>query len=184
MKIQPGINPYGFVLVQSAQHLQKNVIPSLWQCSTVTLQKWWMSILGNAMARNMKTRPGRNPYELVLVQSAWNLQKNDSYAFNSERNFFSTSSQWPLAYVLLLLAVFWVSFGQFSQCKIDFSIFFQPQGGRHISLFSWGTKLKRDWERSRGTPPRGLPERDFSEKLAEKSYWSQLLESGSCGDRR
>ena len=137
MKIQPGRNPYGFVLVQSAQHLQKNVIPSLWQCSTVTLQKWWMSILGNAMARNMKTRPGRNPYELRLVQSAQNLQKNDSYAFNSERNFFSTSSQWPLAYVLLLLAVFWVSFGQFSLWKIDFSIFFQPQGGRHISLFSW-----------------------------------------------
>ena len=151
MKIQPGRNPYGFVLVQSAQHLQKNVIPSLWQCSTVTLQKWWMSILGNAMARNMKTRPGRNPYELRLVQSAQNLQKNDSYAFNSERKKISTSSQWPLAYVLLLLAVFWVSFGQFSQCKIDFSIFFQPQGGRHISLFSWGTKLKRDWERSSGT---------------------------------
>ena len=150
MKIRPGRNPYGLVLVQSAQHLQKNVIPSLWQSSTVTLQMWWMSNLGNAMARNMKSRPGRNTYELVLVQSAWNLQKNDSYAFNSERNLFSTSSQWPLAYVFLLLAVFWVSFGQFSLCKIDFSIFFQPQGGRHISLFSWGTKLKRDWERSRG----------------------------------
>ena len=141
MKIQPGRNPYGLVLVQSAQHLQKNVIPSLWQCSTVTLQKWWMSNLGNAMARNMKSRPGRNTYELVLVQSARSLQKNDSYAFNSERKFVSTSSQWTLAYVLLLLAVFWVSFGQFSLCKIDFSIFFQPQGGRHswlwISQSSW-----------------------------------------------
>ena len=49
--------------------------------------------LGNAMARNMKTRPGRNPYLLVLVQAAQHLQKNDSYAFNSERKKISTSSQ-------------------------------------------------------------------------------------------
>ena len=128
MKIQPGRNPYGFVLVQSAQHLQKNVIPSLWQCSTVTLQKWWMSILGNAMARNMKSRPGRNPYELLLVQSAWNLQKNDSYAFNSERNLFSTSSQWPLAYVLLLLAIFWCHLVNFPSEKSILPYFSSPRG--------------------------------------------------------
>ena len=30
--------------------------------------------------------------------------------------------------------------GPSSQCKIDSLIFFQPQGGRHISPFSWGTK--------------------------------------------
>ena len=29
-----------------------------------------MSHLGNAMARNMKIQPGRNPYGFVLVQSA------------------------------------------------------------------------------------------------------------------
>ena len=69
MKIQPGRNPYGLVLVQSAQHLQKNVIPSLWQFSTVTLPMWWMSNLENAMVRNMKLRPGRNPYDLVLVHT-------------------------------------------------------------------------------------------------------------------
>ena len=92
------------------------------------------------MARNMKIRPGRNPYELVLVQSAQHLQESGYYTLNSERKFFSTSSQPPLACVLLLLAVFLVSFGQFSQCKIDSPIFFQPQHGRHISLFSWGTK--------------------------------------------
>ena len=40
------------------------------------LQKWWMCNLGNSMARNMKIRPGRNPYGLVLVQSAQHLQKN------------------------------------------------------------------------------------------------------------
>ena len=43
---------------------------------TVTLQKWWMSHLGNAMARNMKIQPGINPYGFVLVQSAQHLQKN------------------------------------------------------------------------------------------------------------
>ena len=128
MKIQPGRNPYGFVLVQSAQHLQKNVIPSLWQCSTVTLQKWWMSILGNAMARNMKTRPGRNPYELRLVQSAQNLQKNYSYAFNSERKKISTSSQWPLAYVLLLLAIFWCHLVHFFSEKSILPYFSSPRG--------------------------------------------------------
>ena len=93
------------------------------------------------MARNMKIRPGRNPYELVLVQSAQHLQESGYYTLNSERNFFSTSSQPPLACVLLLLAVFLVSFGQFSQCKIDSPIFFQPQRGRHswlwISQSSW-----------------------------------------------
>ena len=31
--------------------------------------------LGNAMARNMKIRPGRNSYGLVLVQSAYNMCK-------------------------------------------------------------------------------------------------------------
>ena len=43
---------------------------------TVTLQKWWMGNLGNAMTRNMKIRPGRNPYGLILEQSAQHLQKN------------------------------------------------------------------------------------------------------------
>ena len=128
MKIRPGRNPYGLVLVQSAQHLQKNVIPSLWQSSTVTLQMWWMSNLGNAMARNMKSRPGRNTYELVLVQSAQSLQKNDSYAFNSERNLFSTSSQWPLAYVLLLLAIFWCHLVNFPSEKSILPYFSSPRG--------------------------------------------------------
>ena len=119
----------------TAFHALITTIPALWQRSTVTLQKWWIEYLGNAMARNMKTRPGRNPYLLVLVQAAQHLQKNDSYAFNSERKKISTSSQWPLAYVLLLLAVFWVSFGQFSQWKIDSPIFFQLQRGRHSWLW-------------------------------------------------
>ena len=74
---------------------------------TVTLQMWWMSNFGNAMARNMKIRSGRNPYELVLVQSAQHLQESGSYTLNSERKKISTSSQPPLACVLLLLAVFW-----------------------------------------------------------------------------
>ena len=87
-----------------------------------------MSILGNAMARNMKSRPGRNPYELLLVQSAWNLQKNDSYAFNSEQNLFSTSSQWPLAYVLLLLAIFWCHLVNFPGEKSILPYFSSPRG--------------------------------------------------------
>ena len=128
MKIRPGRNPYGLVLVQSAQHLQKNVIPSLWQCSTVTLQKWWMSILGNAMARNMKSRPGRNPYELLLVQSAWNLQKNDSYAFNSEQKNFRQvpSDPWHMS------SYFWPFFGcllvNFPSVKSTFPYFSSPRG--------------------------------------------------------
>ena len=148
MKIQPGRNPYGFVLVQSAQHLQKNVIPSLWQCSTVTLQKWWMSILGNAMARNMKSRPGRNPYELLLVQSAWNLQKNDSYAFNSERNLFSTSSHGSLACVLLLLAVFESCWSIFS-VQNRFSHIFPAPGGSSLltGLMLLPTTSRQRWRR-------------------------------------
>ena len=76
----------------------------------------------------MKSRPGRNPYELLLVQSARNLQKNDSYAFNSERNLFSTSSQWPLAYVLLLLAIFWCHLVNFPSEKSILPYFSSPRG--------------------------------------------------------
>ena len=103
---------------------------------TVTLQMWWMSNFGNAMARNMKIRSVRNPYELVLVQSAQHLQESGSYTLNSERQknfdkFPATLGMCPPTFGRFL-----VSFGQFSQCKIDSPIFFQPQHGRHISLFS------------------------------------------------
>ena len=85
---------------------------------TVTLQMWWMSNFGNAMARNMKIRSGRNPYELVLVQSAQHLQESGSYTLNSERKKISTSSQPPLACVLLLLAVFWCHLVNFPSVKL------------------------------------------------------------------
>ena len=76
------------VQIQALRILIKIAQIAFYDCSDTTfvlkrktvsksiLQKWWMSNLGNAMARNMKIRPGRNPYGLVLVQSAQHLQKN------------------------------------------------------------------------------------------------------------
>ena len=83
---------------------------------------------GKCDGEKYEIRPGRNTYELVLVQSAWNLQKNDSYAFNSEHKFFFTSSQWPLAYVLLLLAIFWCHLVNFPSEKSILPYFSSPRG--------------------------------------------------------
>ena len=61
-----------------------------------------------------------------------------------------TSSQPPLACVVLLLPVFRTLLVHFFrlQHKIDSPKFFHPQGDRHISPFSWGAEPKRDCERS------------------------------------
>ena len=125
---------------------------------------WWVSNLGNAIARNMKLWPGRNPYELVLVQSAQHLQKSDSYSLNSERKKILTSSQPPLACFLLLLAIFWCHLVNFPSENSILPYFSSPRGVAILDCeshsqagkweldceihFSWGTKLKRDRERS------------------------------------
>ena len=80
------------------------------------------------MARNMKIRPGRNPYELVLVQSAQHLQESGSYALNSERKKILTSSQPPLACLLLLLAIFWCHLVNFPSEKSILPYFSSPRG--------------------------------------------------------
>ena len=66
------------------------------------------------------------------------LQKSDCYGLNSERKKILTSSQPPLACVVLLLPVFRTLLVHFFrlQHKIDSPKFFHPQGDRHISPFS------------------------------------------------
>ena len=68
---------------------------------------------GNAVVRNMKLQPWRNPCWGDLVQLRQKPQKNDFNGLNSERNEVSASSHGTLVNAFLLLAVFVISVGPF-----------------------------------------------------------------------
>ena len=61
---------------------------------------------GNAVVRNMKMQPWRNPCWGDLVQLRQKPQKNDFNGLNSERNEVSASSHGSLVHAFLLLAGF------------------------------------------------------------------------------
>ena len=68
---------------------------------------------GNAVVRNMKMQPWRNPCWGDLVQLRQKPQKNDFNGLNSERNEVSASSHGSLVHAFLLLAGFFIPVGPF-----------------------------------------------------------------------
>ena len=68
---------------------------------------------GNAVVRNMKMQPWRNPCWGDLVQLRQKPQKNDFNGLNSERNEVLASSHGTLVHAFLLLAVFVIPVGPF-----------------------------------------------------------------------